>query len=850
MADDDDVIAVDIVPKLDEAATEKETGKLRDKFRSGAKGIGESVGDDFNAGFTQRIKGVGAKAGEAFHAEFEQRVESRMSGLNSRLKNSIGHFGRSFDPTNMLKGWDGIEKRLQKAEDLAHLVGADISDWAPKAQEAAPALDAVDAGIKGALAKAQDFSTIFDKLPGKIGAAATKMGALAGEVGLVVAGLEAAQPYIEKLDQKIHDSGGAGKWLEEHSPSTWPQWLADHMGAKQSRKFFGHLFGYDPGDDDNKPPPPPATPATPPPRLYPKGFSGPLVGEGYGSSRGPGGVYKPPSAPYGSFYKDWYAPEEPPPDSVPDDTPSPSRRAAAAPPVGRSYALGPGGGGAVRKFGPTGSPGDPIYVRLATLSGVGTGVGGTGAGTGLQWPWLRLGFQPPIQDMLGLGGGGATLASASGTNWDAIARGESGGNWAINTGNGYYGGLQFKQSTWDQYGGDAYAPRADLATPDQQKAVAEAVLRGQGPGAWPNTYHLGAPGAHATLTGYGSSAYGLPRGVNSGGYGGSGVQFPAWVNQVAGAFGVKPSTYPGHQETDRHEAGYAPNPQHLNRGIDWSGPTQNLQRFAEYLSSIPQDLEQVIWQNPVTGQRIGVAGGRAAPPGYYAADFPNHTTHVHTRQSVPIPLPGSAHASLVGFSASPAGFGTPGLGGYPPPPTQGNNYSPTSQQPLGHGSGVGVGGGIIGLAEQAGAMAAGAMSFGGGAIAAQIAEQEINLAVQKGGQAAAVLAKAPMETFGLHGGQMGAPSTGSGGWISQILGGFIGQQFSLPNTAGAGTQAPKQPQKQQDDDGGPGGKSGTPAGPAGTKEDPLHVKSVTPATISQGGATSAMNATGVMSGVV
>jgi hypothetical protein len=73
----------------------------------------------------------------------------------------------------------------------------------------------------------------------------------------------------------------------------------------------------------------------------------------------------------------------------------------------------------------------------------------------------------------------------SGHDWTAVARCESGGDWSINTGNGYYGGLQFSQTTWDAFGGDAYAPRADLATQGQQIAVAEKVLAVQGPGAWP-----------------------------------------------------------------------------------------------------------------------------------------------------------------------------------------------------------------------------------------------------------------------------------------------------------------------------------------------------------------------------
>ena len=76
-------------------------------------------------------------------------------------------------------------------------------------------------------------------------------------------------------------------------------------------------------------------------------------------------------------------------------------------------------------------------------------------------------------------------APVSGRDWDAVARCESGGNWSINTGNGYYGGLQFSAGTWTGYGGAAYAARADLATREQQIAVAERVLAGQGKGAWP-----------------------------------------------------------------------------------------------------------------------------------------------------------------------------------------------------------------------------------------------------------------------------------------------------------------------------------------------------------------------------
>ena len=80
----------------------------------------------------------------------------------------------------------------------------------------------------------------------------------------------------------------------------------------------------------------------------------------------------------------------------------------------------------------------------------------------------------------------AAPASAGGHDWSGVARCESGGNWSINTGNGYYGGLQFSASTWRAYGGTAYAPQAHQASPAQQIAVAEKVLAGQGIGAWPN----------------------------------------------------------------------------------------------------------------------------------------------------------------------------------------------------------------------------------------------------------------------------------------------------------------------------------------------------------------------------
>jgi len=92
-----------------------------------------------------------------------------------------------------------------------------------------------------------------------------------------------------------------------------------------------------------------------------------------------------------------------------------------------------------------------------------------------------------------IGGGSLALAgqaqAAPDSEWDQVARCESGGNWAINTGNGYQGGLQFSAGTWAAHGGTQYAPAANMATKDQQIAIAEHVLATQGKGAWPVCGH-------------------------------------------------------------------------------------------------------------------------------------------------------------------------------------------------------------------------------------------------------------------------------------------------------------------------------------------------------------------------
>ncbi|MDX3534021.1 transglycosylase family protein [Streptomyces sp. MB09-01] len=118
-------------------------------------------------------------------------------------------------------------------------------------------------------------------------------------------------------------------------------------------------------------------------------------------------------------------------------------------------------------------------VRIVTLAGV--------AGVAVAAPLMAAG----------------TASAATASEWDKVAQCESGGNWSINTGNGYYGGLQFSSSTWAGYGGKSYAPQANQATKAQQIAVAEKVLKGQGKGAWP---HCGKGLSNSSYAGGGTES--------------------------------------------------------------------------------------------------------------------------------------------------------------------------------------------------------------------------------------------------------------------------------------------------------------------------------------------------------
>lgn len=153
----------------------------------------------------------------------------------------------------------------------------------------------------------------------------------------------------------------------------------------------------------------------------------------------------------------------------------------------------------------------------------------------------------------------------------------------------------------------------------------------------------GKAGASAAMPGGGviksaGTPYGLPAGTDTGGYGNPAAQkiFPPWVFQLGERFGVKPSTYSGHQEGTG-----------TNRGIDWVGTVEQMQAFADALIKLnPPGLEQVIWQNPNTGKRVGKDPGDRGKDqsidDYYRDDWAGHMDHVHTRFSQNLDLSGFA----------------------------------------------------------------------------------------------------------------------------------------------------------------------------------------------------------------
>lgn len=235
-------------------------------------------------------------------------------------------------------------------------------------------------------------------------------------------------------------------------------------------------------------------------------------------------------------------------------------------------------------------------------------------------------------------------------------------------GNGYF---TSGNKTFQNIGGKFYDVNDLNIGPDGKPALNSSGLPlklGTPAPTTPFTPPIGSAGSGLQVP---TMPYGLKPGTDTGGYGsgGKGI-FPDWVQQLGSIFGVVPSTYSGHQESDRGgEKGYAPNPQDLNRGIDWTGTPEQMKAFASYLAGIAPStpgLEQIIYEDPNTGQRVGLGGSGNPTTGYYPdtgeGSYAEHRNHVHTRQSTSLPLPGTVPLALQGDSATGMPGGPTALG--------------------------------------------------------------------------------------------------------------------------------------------------------------------------------------------
>jgi hypothetical protein len=267
--------------------------------------------------------------------------------------------------------------------------------------------------------------------------------------------------------------------------------------------------------------------------------------------------------------------------------------------------------------------------------------------------------------------GNAGGTSGGSANWDAIAGFESGGDWTITHGEGndVTGGLQISTPTWLSHGGGAYAPKAYMASKEDQIRVAQRILDdpAQGPGAWPTTYRDhpdlftptptagaaavtgggagGMPGAGVSYTPDWLLSHGIApifeKSASDAGGAATPGEIPAWVKNLGGQFGL---TETDHGDHTLHGGiagrGDTIDP-HASWAFDFSGSNPNMQRFADYLATnYASQLVQLIHQDPATGRDTGVAGGQVLGQGQYyttaGGSYADESDEVHVAFASPI----------------------------------------------------------------------------------------------------------------------------------------------------------------------------------------------------------------------
>ncbi|WP_373234891.1 hypothetical protein [Mycobacterium marinum] len=470
-------------------------------------------------------------------------------------------------------------------------------------------------------------------------------------------------------------------------------------------------------------------------------------------------------------------------------------------PISKGWLSSPSGAVSLPQFG------GPDGVGSGGLPGTGGGsAGGAGYhGRGAPPPVTIAGLAPPARDdfqqavSAGIGDQFGADLSLDGS-LPGLARFAAGAlaNLAFAPA---YGALSGVKQAGLQMSGGAAASGSGLA------GIFGTLAGGGGggvPGGQFGAVAAGVPGGSIAAASGAPTPYGLPKGTSISA-GGSG--FPSWVYELGRAFNIQASTYGGHQEG----AG-------VNQGIDWTGSTADLQRFAEWATGAkPPGLQQVIWQNPNTGQRLGLTpNGQVVTQGggYYRDDWGGHQDHVHTRFGAsPFGFgPGGAGGGggfgvpgIPGMAGPPAGFGPQlGPGGLTTPSPVGR--MPGSDVPAGQGIGLSGGGLIgaftnaipsaIGMASAAGGMAANAGAPGAGAgvsAAGQVLQQVAGIATEMGnrtasyiGQLGGIAASGAMETFMLSDTGLADPTNTL---LGRIALGIAGARPQLPNIAGQVGQA-------------------------------------------------------------
>jgi LysM repeat protein len=257
--------------------------------------------------------------------------------------------------------------------------------------------------------------------------------------------------------------------------------------------------------------------------------------------------------------------------------------------------------------------------------------------------------------VVGLGVLSSPAHASTTHDWTGVAQCESGGDWSTNTGNGYFGGLQFSRATWAGFGGTAFAPSADQATPAQQVEIAEKVLAGQGIGAWPTCGSQLADGATAVAEMPAPAPAPAPA-----------AKKPAPAPAPAGQSSAAPATAPD-DDAQSHGRHAAPEDDYtVARG-------NTLTQIAAAHSQPWRDLYQrnvdVVGGNPdliFPGQVLTMAGARqatpAAPPAAGAPAAPAAApapAPAAEPSPAPAPTPAPAPAPAPSAAAAPAAAPAP-----------------------------------------------------------------------------------------------------------------------------------------------------------------------------------------------